>query len=100
MHGYGGLTTGDEHTGNLERLSPITALPRDAGMNDAHLARLALDRIAQDHGRQTGIPRDLGRGFQRLLRCRDNYVDHIGKARIARLWRLRDRVIEMPGDSR
>ena len=45
-------------------------LPRDAGMHQRDVARLAFDRIAEDQRREPHLARHVGRGFERHLRRR------------------------------
>ncbi len=58
------------------------------------LGGLALDRVAEDERRKAGGARDLGRGFERSLRRRDDSIAHAREDGIAGLRRFRFGVVE------
>ena len=60
----------------------------DPGHDLADLGRLALERVAQQQGRDAGGFGDGGRRLERPLRCRDHHVLDPGQPRIAGLGRL------------
>ena len=55
-HGHGGLAAGQQHAGRRHRLAVPRHLAGDAGHDLADLARLALDRVAEDEGRDARGP--------------------------------------------
>jgi len=83
------LSPRDQCAGRLNRLSEAGDLFGDAGMDEADIAGLALDRIAEDDRPEAGGSRHLRRRLQSVLRGRNHSVADLVKARIARLWRLR-----------
>jgi hypothetical protein len=82
------------------RTQVVGRLPRDAGHDPGDLARLALDRIAQDHRRDAGVQRRLRRGLQGVLRSSDQPELRSGQARVARLGCLVQRRGQVPRHGR
>ena len=72
--------------GGCERLAVAADAARDARQHDAHLARLALQRIAQDDRREAPAARHLGHSRQRHHRCGDQAEFAVGQ--VCRLRRL------------
>ena len=70
------------------RLAVLAHLQRDPGHDPADLARLALERVAQDQRRVARLPRDLGRGLQARLGAGDHDGLVAGQPRVAGLGRL------------
>ena len=83
-----GLAARDQHARRLLGLAAQFALPRDAGMDQRHVARLAFDGVAEDHRRHARLARDLGGGFERGLRRRDHDVLDAREPLVAGLRRL------------
>ena len=55
LHRHGGLAARQQHAGRRGRLRMVRALARDAGMDETHVARLALDGVAEDHRRHARL---------------------------------------------
>ena len=70
--GDGRLAAREQHARPRSWLAVAHHLARDAGMHQGHLARFALQAVAEDERRDAGLARYLCRGLQRLLGRRDH----------------------------
>ena len=88
-HGHRRLAARQEHAGRARRLPPAARLAGNPGVHEGRLARLALDRVAENERLEAGLARHPRRRLERPLGIRDDLHGAAGKARIARLRGLR-----------
>ena len=84
-HGHRGLPARQQYTGRSDGLTASRDLKRNAGKHLSHVARLALERIAKNVGRDARGVRHCGRGLERHLRRRDHVHGGARHAGVVRL---------------
>ena len=100
-HGHGGFAAGQQHAGRRHRLAMAPDLQGDGGHHLAHVAGLALDAVAQQHGGDAGGAGHLGGGLQGHLGGGDQVGEHPGEARVAGFHRFAAATLQQgPGAGR
>ena len=98
LDGDGGLAPRQQDHGRRGRLAAQGGLPCDPGHDAPDLARLALQRIAENERRDARLARDLRRRFEGQLRSRDRDGPRMDQTRVAGLRRLVGGAREMVDD--